>query len=332
MERITKNQLTALMIITDTFALFCFKGNISAVTLLGLLIGTLVQFVLSIPAVMLFKNGNTVQNTGRILKSVYLVYLVLWGGMLFSMLWNTAEVIYIPYESSGGLGGKLMTAGLIALVCLYASSTGIKAVSRSAVIASVLGAVCLAVVMVSAFSNSDLSNIFAPHAENSLFDEILKGFVLSGGLGSFIVLLGFSKGSTIKNAAYYFTVKLIVTALIVLGTLTVSGGIMTITDFPVVSSAQLSQPFPVQRIDSLFLIIFAVFAVFSITVQSFSGAYLLKEIFPSFKKYRSTAILSAMIVSAFLFVNTQIYSSFYALAVVFILLVPAFVLAERKMT
>ena len=331
MNRITKNQFASLLLITDTFVLFCFKGSISLVTVLGFLTGTAVQFLFSVPAVLMYRNGGTIEGTGKGVKGIYLVYLVLWGGMLFSMLWRTAEVIYIPYESSKGFGGRLMTAVLIALVCLYASSTGIKAISRSAVIASAMGAVCIGVVAVSAVTGYNLGNILTARTDDSFFTELSRGFVLSGGLGSFIVLLGFTKGSPLKNTVFYFVLKLLVTAVVTLATVTVTGGIMSITDFPVVTSAQLSQPFPVQRIDSLFLIIFAVFAVFSITVQSFSGAYLLKEIFPSFRKYRSTAILVSMMSVAFLFFYTEPYSTVYTFAVVAILfLVPVFVLLKRR--
>ncbi|MDE6797144.1 MAG: GtrA family protein [Ruminococcus sp.] len=65
------------------------------------------------------------------------------------MLWQASDVIYIPYENSNGIWGKLLIAGMIAIVCLYASSTGIKAVSRSAVIAVGAGIVSLLVVVIS---------------------------------------------------------------------------------------------------------------------------------------------------------------------------------------
>ena len=341
MDKITKNQLSAMLLITDAFTLFCFRGHICLITALGFLCGTVFQFIMSLPIIKLCKDGNSVGNSGKFVQSVYLIYLLLWGGMLFSMLWNASDVIYIPYENSNGIWGKLLVAGLIALVCLYSSSTGIKAVSRSAVIASAIGTICLLIVAVSAVFGSDWKNLLRTENSDGFFKEISRGFVLSGGLGSFAVLLSFTKGNALKNSLYYFTGKIILTAVspvlgsavVTVSSILVAGGIMKITEFPVVTAAQLSQPFPVQRIDSLFLIIFAVFAVFSIAVQSLTAAGLLMKIFPKFRHLRTTSVLVLMISSAFLFSGENNYNIVYAVAIAFVLLVvPLAILLKRSLT
>lgn len=333
MDKITKNQLAAMLLITDAFTLFCFRGHICLITAIGFMCGTVLQFIMSLPLIKLCKDGNSLENSGKFVQSIYLIYLLLWGGLLFSMLWNASDVIYIPYENSNGIWGKLLVAGLIAVVCLYSSSTGIKAVSRSAVIASAIGVICLLIVAVSASFGSDWGNLLKNEDSDGLFTEISRGFVLSGGLGSFAVLLSFTKGNTFKNALYYFTGKIILTAVVTVSSILVAGGIMKITEFPVVTAAQLSQPFPVQRIDSLFLIIFAVFAVFSIAVQSLTAAGLLMKIFPEFKRFRTTSVLVLMIGSAFLFTEDNNYNIIYAVAVAFVLLaVPSVVLLKRSLS
>ena len=76
---------------------------------------------------------------------------------------------------------------------------------------------------------------------------------------------------------------------------------MSITDFPVVMAAQLSQPFSSQRIDSLFLLAFSVSGVFTAALQTNAAAGLLKKAFPEFRKLRNLAIIAAMIVTAMLF-------------------------------
>ncbi|MDE5772587.1 MAG: hypothetical protein K2I06_13340 [Ruminococcus sp.] len=333
MDKITKNQLAAMLLITDAFTLFCFRGHICLITAIGFLCGTVFQFIMSLPLIKLCRDGGSIENSGKIVQSIYLIYLLLWGGMLFSMLWNASDVIYIPYENSNGIWGKLLVAGLIALVCLYSSSTGIKAFSRSAVIAAAIGIICLFIVAVSAVFGSDWVNFLRTENSDGLFKEISRGFVLSGGLGSFVVLLRFTKGNTLKNALYYFTGKIIMTAVVTVSAILVAGGIMKITEFPVVTAAQLSQPFPVQRIDSLFLIIFAVFAVFSIAVQSLTAASLLMKIFPKFKYLRTTSVLVLMIASAFLFSGENNYSILYAVTVAMVLFaVPSAVLLKRSLT
>lgn len=331
MDKITKNQFSAMLLITDAFSLFCFRGQISITTLMGFLCGIAIQFIMSLPVVKLYNSGGNIENSGKLVQTIYFIYIILWGGVLFSMLWQASDVIYIPYENSNGIWGKLLIAGMIAIVCLYASSTGIKAVSRSAVIAVGAGIVSLLVVVISALFNSDWSNIQNTKTTESFLTEISRGFFISGGLGSFVVFLGFTKENYMKNTIYYFSGKIILTVCVILSSILVAGGIMAITEFPVVTAAQLSQPFPVQRIDSLFLIIFAVFSVFSIGVQSLAAAELLKKIIPQFRYLRTTSVLAVMIGSAFLFSGENKGFIYIIVTGIILFILPCFMLFKRSM-
>lgn len=294
MNEITRNQLAAMLLITDAFALFCFTGSISLITAVGLTAGVFLQMLLAVPLIRL---GGISEKPAYIF---YLIYLIMWGGLLFGMQWKTSRHIYIPYENSGGIWGKLLISGLIAVVCLYISSAGIKAMGRASLIAAFIGAVCLLTAAVSGLIHLDPENLVRARSGRSLLEELTTGFALSGGTGSFAILLGITKGSSSKNAAVYFIGKAALTAAVTLTSVIVAGGIMEITDFPVVTAAQVSQPFPSQRIDSLFLIVFAIFAVFSIAVQAALSAYILGELMPKFVRFRSSVSLLLMIGAAFL--------------------------------
>lgn len=107
-----------------------------------------------------------------------------------------------------------------------------------------------------------------------------------------MALIGITKGEPIRDLTEYLLIRVIMSAVVITAAILVEGGISAITDFPVITAAQLSQPFQSQRIDSLLLMIFAVFAVFSIAVQSAAAAYLIRKIVPEFKKYRSIAAIA----------------------------------------
>lgn len=291
MNSISKAQFTVLLVITDLFGLFCCCGDISLVTLWGYLAGVGVQFLFGI---MYAVRGGAL---GRKVGYFYLLYAVFCGGTLFSELWQTSNAIYIPYESSHEIWGKLMTAGLIAIVCLYSSSTGIKPVARAAVIVGALGALCIMTDFASALFNADWHNVILPK-ERGYTQELLRGMAYSGGLGSFAVLLGNVRGDKFRAVAVYYAVKAAAATVVLLTALAVSGGIMSVSDFPVITAAQLSQPFDAQRIDSIFLVVFAVFAVYSVTLQVMTGAHLLKELFPHFERWRSTAVIAATVLTA----------------------------------
>lgn len=323
MNRISQGQFTALLLITDVFTMFCLMGSISLLTTAGFIVGIVLQYVMALPVMMFYKKGGTLKNSGKPAALFYLLYLFFWGGLLFVMLWNASEVIYIPYENVSFIPEKILISGIIAVTCLYASSPGIKAISRAAVIAAALGAVCILVVIIGALPDIKTEYLFNMTYSNSFLEELSRGFVLSGGLGSFVVLLGFTKGSVMKNASFYFIGKAILYAAVTIVATAVVGGVMKIVQFPVVTAAELSQPFTSQRIDALFLIILVIFAVFAIAVQVVAASYLLNQIFPSFSKFRSTFALLIMIGAAFLISGINQYHIIYAaITMIAILIVP----------
>lgn len=329
MNQISKAQFVSLLLIEDLFVMFCLTEAITVITAVGFVCGIVIQFLLSIPIIKVYSKGKTLKDCGKTAETVILLYIVLWGGMLFSMLWNAGDIIYIPYENSG-MWGKFMVTAIIGVLCVYISSSGIKALGRAALIASAIGAVCLLIVVVSALIQSDMKNL-TETGEKGFFTELNRGFALSGGLGSFILILGFTKGKPMSNALGYFIGKVILTVVVILTGVLVSGGIMEITDFPIATAAQLSQPFPVQRIDSLFLIVFSVSAVYSIAIQATSADYLLDEISP-IKKYRSTLMLVAMAAVGFIFGGKIHYGiAFSIITVVILLFAPVSYYVKRKM-
>lgn len=329
MNQINKAQFISLLLIEDLFVMFCLTEAITVITALGFVCGIILQFILSLPIIKVYSKGKSLRDCGKAAEIVILAYIVIWGGMLFSMLWNAGDIIYIPYENSGILG-KFMVTAIIGVLCVYISSSGIKALGRSALIAAAIGAVCLLIVIISSLIQSDMKNLTETNGKDFL-TELNRGFALSGGLGSFILILGFTKGKPMRNAVGYFIGKIILTTAVILTGVLVSGGIMEITDFPIATAAQLSQPFPVQRIDSLFLIVFSVSAVYSIAVQATAADYLLDEVSP-IKKYRSTLMLIAMAVGGFIFGGKIHYGMGFSIAVAVILLfAPVSYFIKRKL-
>ena len=331
MSRLSGGQFAALLLITDFFSLMCLMGSVSIISAAGFLTGVIIQLLLALPAAHFYKNGGTLKSLPKPFTWFYLLYIVLWGGLLFVMLWNSSGEITIPADNIPFIPEKLLISGLIALTCLYASSPGAKALSRAAVISAALGALCIVIVMVSAIPRIRLGNLTELSCSEGFFSELSRGFVLSGGLGSFIVLLGYTKGCPVRCTAGYFAGKAALFTAVPITAAAAAGGIMEITDFPVIMAAELSQPFSSQRIDSLFLIIFVIMAVFAISVQSVAASFLLSELFPSFRRFRSTFVLAAMTGSAFLLSGIYLYSAIYSiLTFTALLIVPLLMLLYKK--
>ncbi len=315
MNRISGGQFAALLLVSDAFTLICISGGISLITTAAFLTGILMQLAMAIPAVKFYNSGGSLKYAPKPFLWFYLGYILLWGGLLFVMIWNTADEISIPSQNFPIIPEKLLLSGLIALVCLYASSPGVRPLSRAAVVSAALGAVCIGIVIIGAIPRFSVDNLNNTYNSEGFFHELAKGFVLSGGLGSFIVYLGYTKTSPVKCTVGYFTGKAVLYTAVTVTVSAVAGGIMRISDFPVITAAEISQPFSTQRIDSLFLIVFAILAVFAISAQTEAASWLLGVLFPDFTRFRSTCTLILMIVAAFLLSGAEPYNMLYTAAV-----------------
>ncbi|MCQ2468799.1 MAG: hypothetical protein MJ100_03200 [Ruminococcus sp.] len=309
MNSITKNQLAAVLLTTDIFMLFCFQGSLSLWSASGFMLGIAAQGLLALPLVIFADGGGKTEKWAEIF---YLACIVLWGGYLLCRLWNACDTIFVPYETTGGLKGHLLITGMISLVCLYISSTGMKSVSRSSVIAAGIGVIFLAVNLISSVKRQNFGNITASFGGRGFVDGLFLCFSMSGSIIVGAVLAPLVHDNCRSGAKLYFSLRTALSAAVLITTLLVTGGIMSITDFPVITAAQLSQPFTRQRIDSLFMILFAIFAVFSVTSQVMTGSYLLGEIFPKFRKWRSTAMIFIIIAAAVLLSGMSVYGVFTA--------------------
>ena len=287
MNSITRSQLTAILLITDIFSLICLNGGISAWTMAGYAVGTALQMI-----VMLLLSSV------RLPKWLSLAYLIFFGSIQLKRLWSASDVTFIPSEASSGIGGKAMMTILIAAVCLYISSTGMKAAARSASIAAAVGVLFLLTDLTSALIHPDFANISASSHCGTFSGGLLLSITASGPPVAFLTLLPLVKNGSISAVLQYYSVRITVCTTLLLTTLLVAGGIMETLEFPVITAAQLSQPFSAQRIDPLFLMLFAVFGVFSLTAQAMTAAYLFREIFPRFRKWRSTAVIGMILSGA----------------------------------
>ena len=327
---VSRGQLAAMLLIIDAFSMFCLTGDISLMTLCGLAAGIAVQFLLTVPAAAYYSSGGTLQSGGKVIEALYLVYFIIYGGMQLAMLREAAGQIYIPFDNLGSIPPSFLITGLIAVVCLYIASNGIRPLARSALIAAALGAVCTAIVCITAFSGGEAAYLTRTVHDTGFADGFVRSFTGSGVAGSLVVLLGFTDSGHLRTAAEYYLAKLVFTAAVTASAVLLAGGIMEIADYPVFTAAQLSQPFSSQRIDSLFLIIFVITAVFSAAVLTACAAHLAGDIFPKFRRFRTVSASAAMALACCFITDVSRYGTANAAATVLMLFAVPCVLLIRK--
>lgn len=264
MNSISSAQFTAMLVISDLFALLCHKGSLSVYMAAGLAVGTVIQSVI---AVMFAKAADRGAFLPEKAKPLIAAGIILWSGVLLKGLWNASDTTFVPSESSGSVWGKLLITGLFSAVCLYVSLEGVKAAARSAVAASAFIIFFLLIDFASAVSTAGTGNIASSARYGTFAEGIMISFMKAGNLLTFIALLPLVRGSKVRGTLMYFSFRLVLCTAVIMTTLLVAGGIMDTADFPVIMAAQLSQPFSSQRIDALFLILFAVTGVFALSVQ-----------------------------------------------------------------
>lgn len=330
MNRISGAQLSSLILVSDAFTLLCLKGGISLITTAAFIAGILLQLAMAIPLMRHYSSGGMLKNAPRAVLWYYYIYILIWGGMLLVMVWNTSQELSVPSGNFPMVPEKLLLSGLIAVVCLYASSAGVRPLARASVIACALGALCIAAVIFGAIPRFDMENLRNTDASEGFFSDLSKGFVLSGGLGALVVYAGFTKTNPTKCITGYFIAKAVLYTAVTVTVSAVSGGIMSIADFPVITTAEISQPFSSQRIDSLFLIVFTILAVFAISAQAQAAAWLIGVLFPGFSSFRSTATLALMTGAGFLLPRTDLYSPLYVPAVTAVLFAVPLIMRKRR--
>lgn len=329
MNSITKYQLAAAVLLSEGFTLLCIRGSITLLTLAGYTAGTLLQYAAAVPVMKLCRSG--LSDCGKPALAVILLCLTGWGGISLALLYQTSDAVYIPFEGSG-LAGELLISALIALVSLYAASAGIRSLARAAVMVSALGVLCIAAVAFSAVLSSSpeqWERIPRIPGSRSLLREVLHGFTAGSGTAAFSVLYcRAGKGS----GRLYFAGKLLLTWTVMLVSMLAAGGIMAVTDHPAVTAAQLTQPFPAQRIDSLFMVVFSVAAVFSVSLQGVCAVHIAGMLFPGLR-CRSCIVLGGIMLAGALLRNADLFSAPAAvLTVLSLLALPAGAAAARYRT
>ncbi|MGN1481731.1 GerAB/ArcD/ProY family transporter [Porcipelethomonas sp.] len=290
MSKINSGQLFTLLIGVRMFSIICSAQPSNAEQMAGAALSVLLQLLAVLPMTALYRqDGFSLKKEmllGRFGKVLYIIFFIVWGALSFSSLWGVTKSVYFPIDSS--LAGSF----ILAAVCVYTASLGLKSVSRYSTIMFGLIIFSLFIMIIGAYPKADLAN-FAPNAHLSgIINNALKDFCSSGELVMMFILMEFIPSKKTQNVMKFFAGKLILTELVAVIEITVLGKIMDISDFPFFSAGSFSQPFSIQRADSLYMVLFTMLCVMTVTLQIILCSWLIQEILPDLKY---SALLSAVL-------------------------------------
>lgn len=296
MNSIKSSQLFALLISIRVFSIICMTDLTDANQMAGAALSVGLQLLAAIPMLLLYRDSSfTLKKEmlfGKFGKVLYILFFILWGSVSFSTLWEVTKSVYFPINSS------FSGAVILAAVCIYTASLGFKAVSRAS--GFILGLTILSVIMmiVGAYPKAELPN-FTPNASYSgIIKAAVKDFCRSGELVMMFLLLELVPKGKKKAVTSFFAAKLVLTELIAVIEITVLGKIINISDFPFFAAGAFSQPMSIQRADSVYMILFTILCVLTVTVQIILSTLLIGEIIPDLKcKTLVSALLMLMLSS-----------------------------------
>lgn len=328
MNKISNSQLFAVLFSVRAFSLICSKASPDASQMAGAAISVIVQFLLAVPMILLYRQNNFSLKKemlfGRFGKLLYSLFFIIWGALSFNKLWDVSTSVYFPVDSS------LACAMILAAVCLYCASLNISALFRSSVLIAGILVFSLAVMIFGAYPKADLSNYIADAQAENILKEAVSNFCSSGELVILFILLEFTKCRQKKGVTAFFTGSFILTELIYIVEITVLGKIIDLTDFPFFTAGAFSQPFSIQRSDSLYMITFTLLCVLTVTLQITLVSLLLKEIIPDLKYNKLLSVILMLGLSALLnYTKADISPVMGILVIILSVVIPLIMLIRR---
>ncbi len=281
MNNIKGKQLFSVLISIRMFSIICSTDPSDAEQMTGAALSILFQFLAVIPMLIIYKDKSFSLKRdiifGKFGKLLYALFFILWGAFSFSNLWEVTKSVYFPIKSS------FIAALILSAVCVYTASLGIRAMSRASGFMLGLIVFSLLIMILGAYPKADLAN-FSPNAHFSgIIKSAVKDFCRSGELVMMFILLEFVPTGKRKSITAFFTGKIILTEIVAVIEITVLGKIMRISDFPFFSAGAFSQPMSIQRADSLYMILFTMLCVMTVTTQIILSTTIIGELFPELK-------------------------------------------------
>lgn len=278
MNKIHQSQLFAILMLSAAWSVICLPEAGGAPQLLGIAAAFAVQFLLSLPMLLLSDRGFSLSHTvshKKWLGFIYILFFLLWGAHGFSQLWDVSAEISLP------VSGSLTAAVLITVTCLYTCSLGLKTMARCAPFVLALLLLSVIVLIIGAYSRMDITRL-APQTDGFLLNGF-SYFCIGGELTAAWVLLDRVNAGQKLAVRGYLAAKAAFACLVTFLSVCAAGRLSALSGYPFFTLTALSQPLQNQRADALYILMFVMLYVMHITLQTGVISHLLTSMFPRFK-------------------------------------------------
>lgn len=308
-NKISAGQLAFTLLLCRFFTIMTFvpliaNGYELSVQITAAVISTLIQGAAVIPLLILGKSypdrsvseAAYMQNRiyGGIIAAVYMVYFIFYAAGSVMRFMRFVTVRFLPRDNSEIIIIVFM------LICAYCAYCGIEGLARASVPAVLFFAVMLLVMAVSSTQNFTAENIYAAPV-NSLYSAVSEDMLRNGEIVAAAYLIKNVKERFRCGIYGYLSAKLIfgvITAVLIAGVL---GEYISHTDYPFLSVGAFGRADYIQRNDAVYLIIWTLSAVISVSVFVMLAGQLARELFPAIKGGGSLAAAALVMALALIF-------------------------------
>lgn len=294
MNKLQASQLTILLCISSAFSLMCSVWTFTLEQIIGTALSIAIQMLLCIPVLLLTKRGDSIASHcshHKLLPLLFALYFVARGGRSVVQLWNVSGSLSLPFQN------PILSAVLIALVCLYTSSLGIKTLARSSTMVFGILLFTLAVMFLGGYRSIHLQHLaFSP--DTTIVQSTLRHLSLADELPMLVILLCFLREKPVKSTLRFFGIALLLWTFVLFLGITVLGRFMKDAPYPFFMIANVSQPFRSQRADALYLVLFVLLCVTRLTMFTTLAAHLLGQAFPNLRFRSIICLLATLCIAA----------------------------------
>lgn len=289
-----------------TFVPLVSEGYSIKTQVIAAVISTAVQAVLIIPAVLFSETfpektvtavlSEKSRTAGTLTAAVYMIF--------FLLVSLNAAVNFMRFLNSRFFPDTKYIAMLFVFiaVCIYCAYCGTEGLARSSVFVLIFFLIVLAMMIASSSGNFRSINFYGNFEASSLPEAVITDIARNSEITAAVFLIKNTDKSCRRGLYGLLGAKLLLTEFI-MGMITgILGGYAQLTDYPLLEVGSYSEARLFQRNDALYLIVWTLAAIVTVSFYFRIGAGLLQEILPKLKG--SCAITGAVIfLAAFVFLK-----------------------------
>lgn len=274
--KISSWQLLLLLFLSrlfTTITFFSLESKDSASIILPFAASVLVEIILFVPAILLYKKypkENVVTSALKVNKIFGVILICIYSLFLIFMIFKTVRFFLYFFETAFSDLLPVVWVGVMLLAAsVYVAYLGIEAAARSAAVVFGLFIVMLLIVIPATAGDFEISNYYTvPIRSDSLFQGILDGISRSDETVLLILIMPYLKEKIGKAVYGFLGMKLVFIEGIIICCMLLLGGYMTASPFSFFTMCRYAKTAFIERLDAVYLVVWTLMGVIKLSLYS----------------------------------------------------------------